>query len=1252
MNYLLRHNLDGVFYEEDSPGRVPSQNLECKQVTESPANVFARMKARVRMERLPVESKGSNAEKPISEERDRQFNLIRKINQPWVNCKQKENNFKEFTHKSEALSLSLGKSPNKGFPYSHFLQNTPTKGLPSDTISVSLSPLKVVSHLKERNSITLSEQSEPMTLSLRKPLRKALAHPHNIIHKQDFQGLPTKVMGSGASIPTNRNTPIIGPAPLAFSTQSAQRAFSYPHAPFKANHIQQQAFPKDVQCGLEATIMPVSRSESADGGKMEPNDIVHEEFVVKSPILDQRPSHDFTASDIFVLKENRRKEQYHHRRPDSISGGSGQYQSTPACVTGGKTENAIEKDTFVYQAVPSDLSDPSCDPPSPRHLPGLVHDPLLQLSPKIYLPRKREAVFHAKPTVVSTGSNAKSIKLRHWTLKSRSNSLYVEGIRVDDKMPWHSNIITERISQNVLMTISGSTYVLEGQMDADFSKTELPANLLKKFIFGFPKNWKELLEGFLSMPKGESKATSRDQKLKATKRSSSTSQKTKRSVSCRNTSSATFSRSGRLLKPPLEYWKGARVILDCDMNVTIHDGYNDFSIHNSEQSTPVARVMSHAPKKSAKIRLPPAEENRQVDSSEEEAVPVRKVKAYHRPPKPGEIPSHTAPKSLRCRAEDNDPCNGAESLPPQMCISGDVPERMGPTRVTILRSRGKAEPDVHSDPGSQSLNTLRFSRRRPIKLSSGEESPELLLGKQITKFQNSEHPRVLVMKMPAKQLDNFKLKPSVTERRVLRHNGSATGVRWNRIQDSEGDSSSESRSDEEAAQKRPKAKASYLQRDLRKIDSESDEDSPKKGPKANAVKSGPLSPRVTRTRGRLLGDSGMALGRLLTSPDDLERDYRKTDSKSTSDDYVQKKRSKAKAVTSGALNPQVTRTSGRLLGDSVMTLSGLSTSPDDLQRELTKMSQSDNDFDDDAQKQRSKAKVVKLQHVNPRGKRTPGRVLEDDTQSTKRAGPQNSSGKSSRCAVQWEESKEHPEQWTEAELLRLNEAVTSIPKHVNDFWTKVAWLVSTRSAGDCQEQYNAQALTCQNTVRAKKEKKVPQKEEACVKPSWITAKKGTLKRKQQVRNLLDHMPKDEHDDIFNSSPMQNKRIKLPTVSPNGAEDVLMRSVYDPQTPGSSGFPSVKTPQCLHITPGMMALGNRNDDDKYIYQLQKRMKKCQVKPNLVGATSKYSPTPATKRVIKRCNTENDSSFVVWEMFPDKDVSVESGEEEDFYFVDED
>lgn len=42
----------------------------------------------------------------------------------------------------------------------------------------------------------------------------------------------------------------------------------------------------------------------------------------------------------------------------------------------------------------------------------------------------------------------------------------------------------------------------------------------------------------------------------------------------------------------------------------------------------------------------------------------------------------------------------------------------------------------------------------------------------------------------------------------------------------------------------------------------------------------------------------------------------------------------------------------------------------------------------------------------------------------------------------------------------------------------------------------------------------------------ITAKVGTFKRKQQMRDFLDHLPKDNHDDVFTATPFQNRRVKV------------------------------------------------------------------------------------------------------------------------------
>lgn len=45
-------------------------------------------------------------------------------------------------------------------------------------------------------------------------------------------------------------------------------------------------------------------------------------------------------------------------------------------------------------------------------------------------------------------------------------------------------------------------------------------------------------------------------------------------------------------------------------------------------------------------------------------------------------------------------------------------------------------------------------------------------------------------------------------------------------------------------------------------------------------------------------------------------------------------------------------------------------------------------------------------------------------------------------------------------------------------------------------------------------------------PVTITAKVGTFKRKQQMRDFLEHLPKDNHDDIFTATPFQNQRVKV------------------------------------------------------------------------------------------------------------------------------
>ncbi|XP_041711528.2 uncharacterized protein LOC121545156 isoform X2 [Coregonus clupeaformis] len=1221
-----------------------------RRLVESPAKVFARMKARVQTERIAVENEGTKTPKPVQEKRVRGKNVRekrvqekhggvmsspRKIHQPWVNYEQKENEDLEFTNEAEALTLSPGQSPRKGLTHPYFVvhkqdlqrpspqkdmgsafkptnRNTPMKGPPLDAFSVAWSPRKALSHPKESQTFDFTNEAEALTLSPVQSPRQSLTHTY-LVHTEDLQRpSPLKDMHS-AFKPTNRNTQNKGLTLDAFSTQSPKKALSYLYTQLSSNDIQQPAPPKYFKGAFQTTnrTTPVKRSTQRSKST--------EDYNGKTAF----GAHDI-VQDPSVFKRRQKRDQqdgYQVSSPqDPITGGCARVRSmsTPAHVAGGNEEDASVNVTCGVAAVPTSLSETSvpsspeagpsqcgyyCAEPPPRPLPDLVHDHLLQVSPKISIPKKQEAVFQSKQIAESNGSNATGIHLRRWILKGSSSSLYVEGFRADNKMPWHSNTIAERMSSNILKTTSGSTYVLVGKMAPDLSGTQLPTWLLKKFLFGFPKNWKEYLERFLSEPKGSEAdnskgpkgskdlVTPQNQNHLSTKMQSSTSLKlkaTKRPAPCSATSEASrakVSRSGRLLKTPLEYWKGARVILDCDMNVTILSGYDESSILQSRISTPVARKLSLLPPKSAKVFLTPAEERLRGDTSEE-AVPLRKVTAYHRPQrsKPEKNPSPGTPKSQRGKAEDNPTPRGPErpkktspepprfislenpsnrghgrpkktspnsqwSKPENLSTRGPgkpkraspaslrsksevilSPKHLGQPRKTSLRSQSAAAPAAYADPAPQFLTPPHRSLQGANKQSSHDDS------------DNTNTPTELLPGKPIKGSDK-------ADRKVL---------------------------------EMPKIRVSRQKKLPAKLHNDIEMEGKDTGSRA-----------PTKTGSAAMGRSRNVQGSGSGTAEESQSD----------DNFAPKKRPKAKAVKSGPIKPRGMRTCGRVPKGSESATSQLLTSSDDCKRELTK-----------------------------------------------RAVPQTPREKVGKFArVQQGKKEENADQWTEAELLRLHEAVTSFPKNMNNFWLNVGMGVGTRSAEECQEQYNAQAAT-----KSTKKKEVPQKKELLTEPPRITARKGTLKRKQQVRNLLDHMPKDDHDDIFNSSPMQNKRVKLPTVSPNGKEDVFMRSEQDPQTPSSSRFPSVKTPQCLHITPGMMGSVNRGNDDKYVYQLQKKMKKSQAKLHKLGAASKHMPTPSAKHVLKRCNiAENDSSFVVWEMFPDKeDHSVESGEEEDYYFMDDD
>uniref|UniRef100_A0A3P9HKE9 Myb-like domain-containing protein n=1 Tax=Oryzias latipes TaxID=8090 RepID=A0A3P9HKE9_ORYLA len=222
------------------------------------------------------------------------------------------------------------------------------------------------------------------------------------------------------------------------------------------------------------------------------------------------------------------------------------------------------------------------------------------------------------------------------------------------------------------------------------------------------------------------------------------------------------------------------------------------------------------------------------------------------------------------------------------------------------------------------------------------------------------------------------------------------------------------------------------------------------------------------------------------------------------------------------------------------------------------------------------------------------------------------------------------DEWTEEELTKcdgfsFSRVVSRYPKHIAGYWEKVARRVGTRTAEECHKKHTSHGTSQSpgKTHRRQKKGKAEETKHPAAEQPVISARAGTLKRKQQVRHFLETLPKDDMNDAFSSTYMRNKRFEVPSLCSSDDHDSMLGDL-EYQTPKSTCFPEVKTPQCLHITPGMM--GSPNTDDKYVYQLQKRMKKNQFNVQKNLAPSK--------------------------MFPGKEEeSPESGEEEDYYFSDD-
>uniref|UniRef100_A0A8C7XJV9 Myb-like domain-containing protein n=1 Tax=Oryzias sinensis TaxID=183150 RepID=A0A8C7XJV9_9TELE len=699
--------------------------------------------------------------------------------------------------------------------------------------------------------------------------------------------------------------------------------------------------------------------------------------------------------------------------------------------------------------------------------PVLPEDPLVLNSPQISIPKKCETKFGLRHWPSQRKFPVENVVyLKKWFPRRSSNGLFVDGIHREDNIPWHSNIIAERVSKSALRTVSGRVYFLVGRMIPNVT-SDFPKWFLKKFANGFPSDWKALYEKFLSESKEEKKKKTDNTGIQPTKKPEAASvncsarKMRQRALKTPDVSpqllsaSTKVSRSGRVIKPPLEYWRGGRVLLDAEMNVTIHECYDSIlSDSMAESQEPVRDFLPRSKGKKCS----------HLATVEEVSVPVRKVKLLQKQGKNG-------PKS------------------------GKFPDSSDAAVETCSSTEDGSRRTTRSSQKCKHLSTTG-SHKEALK----ESEPKRPKQRQIKQTGNTDMSPTGKARRRRTVLANFNSSESLT---------------------TDGQFSFE--------EKKPKKK-----RQGRKV---------------------PQKPEQNHS---------LSSNQSQSSEENLKKS-RKTNHRRRRNRKAHEQQRWVKVPPT--VNPLPTQTS------------------------------------------------KKHQVQKP--------ILDED-------------------------------EWTEEELSRLQEVVSYYPKHIAGYWEKVARRVGTRTAEECHKKHTSHGTSqspAKTHRRQKKGKAEAAKHPAAEQPV-ISARAGTLKRKQQVRHFLETLPKDDMNDAFSSTYMRNKRFEVPSLCSSDDHDSMLADL-EYQTPKSNCFPEVKTPQCLHITPGMMGSPNTKSDDKYVYQLQRRMKKNQFNVQKNPAPSKkFIATPGVKRVMRRCGETENTSFVVWEMFPGKEEeSPESGEEEDYYFSDD-
>ncbi|KAF6131504.1 MIS18 binding protein 1 [Phyllostomus discolor] len=815
--------------------------------------------------------------------------------------------------------------------------------------------------------------------------------------------------------------------------------------------------------------------------------------------------------------------------------------------------------------------------PGESALPGSVNDTckIVLATPRVDVTILRRSKRYASrlplpsicQTITDGVKNNKVVQLQEWMIKIINNNtaICVEGKLIDiTNIYWHSNAIIERIEQNKLRTLSGNIYILKGMIDRiSMKEAGYPNYLIRKFMFGFPENWKEHIDNFLEQLRAYEK-----------KRREATQKQ-----------------------------KNGRIVPDIGKSMK-----NDAGENRTYVLQRTSRIYDfdckHLELKNNKHSKSPV------------TTELNICQSYHQNKPPPMFPSDQIDNTVQSGGEYN--------LSNQELIGKRECKKLSSEKLKNCKRRTdekiiKSQKQEQTEESNVSLDII-ISRESPF---SDKER----------KYMTANQKKAYVVVTPLKS-------KNVIEQKCVKYNVSSATIKAvtdfivPKLQrESESDLNETTCPISKLRKTSKKAfecgaghesgnNEDSIERDILTVNQKIIPSSEKKQMVTFDFKENTtLLPKLKKIEKQVT----MSFNKHQSS--DLSGDKSETEKKirtkaggvkeikarNTRETVVHQR--KSRRDTTGKI-PVISETEG-----------------------------SENEFHIKKKKARCSKKNVQKSGIRS----------ELPISDTMRSEMKSYSLECLPGLIQNEE-------WNEKEIQKLQCAYESLPKQKPGFWSDVAMAVGSWSAEECQRKYMEDSqgngsqthVTKKKPVNPKSKKNGKRKrddtdQEQTIK---ITAKVGTLKRKQQMRDFLEQLPKDDHDDFFSTTPLKNQRVLLPNFQySQEEEDILPNMDRNPTTPSSVIFPLAKTPQCQHVSPGMLAPINRNDCDKYVFHMQKKHKS---KGGIVWGNLKKKTvesdfsTPTSRRKTPFNKGENSN---IGKLFTNAMESLDE-EEQDYYFSNSD